>query len=276
MINLENEFLTAELALKGAALTAKLRDGREFMAPGHDCFPLIPLGNRVEGNGFTQDGQEYRFTPNTDEPYYIHGDGWLAEWQLEENTTTSARISLDQPEPAASPHIYRAEISVILEGMALHVRLWVSNQGDHAMPFGLGLHPFFPRSAGTLVTFPAQAFWTERAGYLPGEREQIAPENDFSAPNEIPQHRLNNAYEGWTGTARVDWPESRLRMDLTADPIFAHLMVYAPEDDQSFFCLEPMTHLPNALAVSGPQGMHLLPPGGSLSGVVTFRLSDME
>ena len=108
------------------------------------------------------------------------------------------------------------------------------------------------------------------------ERGPIPASADFAKPAPLPPHRLNNAYEGWCGQARIDWPDTRLRLDLVADPIFAHLMAYAPEDDASFFCLEPMTHLPNALTRHGPRALHLLSPGQSLSGSIIFRLSDME
>lgn len=276
MLRLQNDVLSVSLSPQGAGLSGAMRDGRAFLTPGRDCFPLLPLGNRVEGNRLVLDGQVYHFQPNTVEPLYLHGDGWLAEWQVISATATAARIALDQTQPAASPYIYHAEISVVLEAAALCVALSVTNSSDQTMPFGLGLHPFFPRSPATQVTAPARACWTEGAGHLPGRRGPLPAAANFTTAAALPQHRLNNAYEGWSGQARIDWPETRLRLDLTADPVFAHLMAYAPEDDASFFCLEPMTHLPNALALQGPQAMHLLPPGQSLSGRITFRLSDME
>lgn len=67
-----------------------------------------------------------------------------------------------------------------------------------------------------------------------------------------------------------------LSVSLSPQGADAHHMGYAPEDDASFFCLELMTDLPNALALQGPQALHLLLPGQSLSGSITFRLSDME
>ncbi|MES2435165.1 MAG: aldose 1-epimerase [Pseudomonadota bacterium] len=275
MLRLESDALTVSLSPQGAGLSGAMRDGRVFLGP-QPCFPLVPLGNRVEDNSFALDGHEFRFQPNTAEPLYLHGDGWLAKWQVISATTTSARLTLDQTQPTASPQIYHAEMAVVLEGAALSVSLSVTNHGAQIMPFGLGLHPFFPRKTATRITAPAQAYWSEGGGYLPHKRGPIPASADFNTPAPLPPHRLNNAYEGWSGQARVDWPDARLRLDITADPIFAHLMVYAPEDDASFFCLEPMTHLPNALALLGPRALHLLSPGETLSGSITFRLSDME
>lgn len=275
MLRLENDELSVNLSPQGAGLIGTTRDGRGFLGQ-QACFPLIPLGNRVQGNAFALEGQVYHFQPNTPEPLYLHGDGWLAEWQVVATCATSARLTLNQTQPAASPHIYHAEMAVVLQGAVLAVTLSVTNQAARTMPFGLGLHPFFPRSAAIQVTAAAQAYWTECAGHLPGQRGPIPASADFSTTAPLPPHRLNNAFEGWVGQARIDWPETRLSLTMTADPVFAHLMVYAPEDDASFFCLEPMTHLPNALATHGPRALHLLAPGETLSGSITFRLSDME
>lgn len=275
MLRLQNAALAVSLCPDGAGLRGEMRDGRTFLGP-KPCFPLVPLGNRVEGNSFALDGQLYRFAPNTAEPFYLHGDGWLARWQVAASSAMRAHLVLDQTQPAASPHVYRAEMSVTLKRAALAVALSVTNRGARVMPFGLGLHPFFPRSPATRVTAPAQAFWSEAAGHLPGTRGPVPANADFTSAAPLPQHRLNNAYEGWRGRARIEWPETGLRLDLRADPIFAHLMAYAPADDASFFCLEPMTHLPNALALQGPQALHLLAPGQTLSGRITFHLSDLE
>lgn len=231
------------------------------------CFPMVPLGNRVQGNAFTHDGQTHRFTPNTDEPLYLHGDGWLGLWQASA-TETTARLTFDHPAPAASPHRYRAAMDVALGPARLTVTLSVTNTGP-ALPFGLGLHPFFPRHPMTRVTAQAGAFWTEGPGHLPASPGPIPGTMTLNGP--LPGRRLNNAYQDWCGRARIDQPD--LRIDLSAEPIFAHLMVYAPKGGDQF-CLEPMTHLPNALARGLP--MAVLAPGESLSGKVVFDFSQPE
>lgn len=275
MLRLASARLTVDLSPEGARLTAALRDGRGFLAP-QACFPLLPLGNRVEGNGFVLNGRHHRFQPNTDEPFYLHGDGWQRPWQVIAASDQRVRLAMAQTAPAASPHVYRAEMTVALRGSTLAITLGLVNHGPEAMPFGLGLHPFFPRSPATRVTALAKAWWAEGPGLLPAARGALPASADFTRPAALPDHRLNNAYEGWSGLARIDWPETRLRLEMTADPLFAHLMAYAPAEDKSFFCLEPMSHLPNALALQGPQALRILAPGQGLSGRIIFRLSDLE
>jgi len=97
-VELENDRLSLRVSPKGGAVVdGRTRDGQRFLRRHDDgafdvlrsaCFPLVPIGNRVEGNGFELGGKSYRFKPNTTEPNYIHGDGWLAEWKVEDASAT--------------------------------------------------------------------------------------------------------------------------------------------------------------------------------------------
>ena len=47
------------------------------------CYALVPFGNRVKGNRFSFQGQDYAFTANTGwDPHYLHGEGWTSEWSV--------------------------------------------------------------------------------------------------------------------------------------------------------------------------------------------------
>lgn len=275
---LDNGQLRVRLSPKGGALiSAETAGGRPllrglqgpFDVLKSACFPLVPLGNRVGSNMIALDGQVLRFRPNTADPLYLHGDGWLADWAVDEITATLARMSFAQRAPANSPHVYQATQLVQLAGNRLCLTLEVTNTGDRPMPFGLGFHPYFPRP-GAEVEFQCRGWWTEGPGHLPVARQAVPAAADFTKARPIPDLWLNNAYDGWDGHATIRWPG--MRLDLAADPLFSTLMVYASDSDPSFFCLEPMTHLPNAIGIGQP--MHVLAPGDSLSGGITFTLSE--
>lgn len=277
-IALGNEHLRLRVSQQGGAVVdGHTSDGRPFLRPyrGDEgafdvlrcaCFPLVPLGNRVEGNGFEMHQKHYHFEPNTEEPFYIHGDGWLGRWKVEAKSETGITLSFGQQQPGQSPHVYRAAQSITLDGATLRMELSVQNCGAEALPFGIGFHPYFLRGAGTKVSAPAASWWTEGTDYLPKVREPVPATVDFSQLHELPGRRLNNCFEGWTGEGSIFWPEIGLGVKIAADPIFSRYMLYAPQEDRTFFCLEPMTHTPNALATAGPDGLHVLAPGGSLSG----------
>ena len=286
LVGLENDRLSLGVSPRGGAVVdGRTRDGRPFLRPHGEgafdvlrtaCFPLVPIGNRVEGNGFELGGKHYRFEPNTAEPHYIHGDGWLAEWAVQETSASHVQLCFEQARPARSPHAYRAVQALSLDGPTLRLELSVENLGRETLPFGIGFHPYFPRTTAMTLTAPAQAWWTERDGYLPGVRTPVPGSADFSSQRQLPRRRLNNCFEGWSGLARIVWPETGLAADIAADPMFSRYMIYAPEDDTSFFCLEPMSHTPNALAISGPGGLHLLAPRERLSGGFSITVSDCE
>lgn len=286
LIALENDRLALRVSSQGGAVVdGHTRDGRPFLRTGHSagkafyvpaCFPLVPIANRVEGNGFDFGGKHHAFKPNTDEPFYIHGDGWLSEWAIEDAGKTGLRLSFEQAQPARSPYVYKAIQTIRLNGATLSLHLSVENRGGDAMPFGIGFHPYFPRTARTRITAPAHVWWTEGANHLPVAQEAIPESADFSQSRMLPQRWLNNCFEGWAGHARIVWPESGLAAEVNADPIFSRYMLYAPDSDRSFFCLEPMSHAPNALAMTGPAALHVLAPGDVLSGGFSVTVSNLE
>ena len=81
-----------------------------------------------------------------DEPLPLHGDGWLGAWEVEQEESARVRLTLDRRE--GEPYSYRAAQTYSLDGATLVVTLDVENTGRDALPFGLGLHPFFDARGG--------------------------------------------------------------------------------------------------------------------------------
>lgn len=280
MLALDNGQLKVRVSPKGGALVlGETAAGQPFLRGltgpfdvlHSACFPLVPLGNRVGSNRIAFGENRLDFRANTADPLYLHGDGWLADWTPDSANATEVRLRFEHPAPAHSPHIYRAEQEIRLDGAALHLTLKVCNLGAAPMPFGLGFHPYFPR-AGAMLEFQAQGWWQEGAGHLPVARQTMPKAVDFACARPLPARWMNNAYDGWRGDAVIRWPG--LRLTLRADPVFSVLMLYAPDDDDSFFCLEPMSHLPDACNIGQP--MQVLAPGETLSGGISFTVVEQE
>lgn len=282
-LDIANDRLRVGIATQGGVLTyAETLDGRAFLrgrAQGDDptqsaCFPMLPLCNRVGGNGFAFQGADYTLAPNSSDPLYLHGDGWLADWSVAAHCPD--QVQLDLHHRGDGPFAYHASQHIALHDNRLTLRLSITNDGAAPMPFGLGFHPYFPRQGAT-ACFNADAWWQAGAGHLPVNRQSPVPEAvDFSTPRPLPDRTQNNAYETWDGGASIHWPAQGLSLDLQADPLFGALMLYAPDDDSSFFCLEPMTHLPNALNMPGQPGMQVLTQGQTLCGTITMTIHMTE
>jgi len=269
--------LEISVSRQGGAIRSATFHGRAFLQPrggpddGMASFPLVPFGNRVEYNVMTVHGRDYSFQPNTDDPLYLHGDGWLGLWNIEMHDERSLTLSYEQ-EAGRSPYRYSASQGFSVSDRRLENVLSVTNRGVSPMPFGLGFHPFFPLTPNATLLAPASRLWTERQGYLPDAPVTIPEELDFSTPRPVPDRWINNAFEGSSGAASIRWPELDLVAKIEMDGIFGNYMIYTP-GNADFFCLEPMSHLPNGHHMRDFGGMIMLAPGESLAGRMTISLS---
>ncbi|RIH81811.1 hypothetical protein Mrose_03529 [Calidithermus roseus] len=81
-------------------------------------------------------------------------------------------------------------------------------------------------------------------------------------------------FGGWEGALRLEWPHSGVRVELEADPIFSHLVLFTAPDGT--VALEPVSHATdgfNLMDRGWPNtGVRVLEPGESLSGEVRMRI----
>lgn len=281
ILRLNNGALSIELSRFGGSILSGSYCGAPIFRPTRTeglasqhygteaSFPLVPFGNRLEGNAFTFSGHRHALLRNAGDPYYLHGDGWLATWEVASHSETEACLRYVHEAIAPSPYAYDAVQHFRIDGGHLTITLSVTNRSGLALPMGLGHHPFFPKTAGTRLTAKADRFWTERAGHLPDQPGPILRNLDFEGGNPLPRQWLNYAYEDWDGKAMIEWPEQDLCLEIEAQAPFRHFMLYSPED-ADFFCFEPMTHLPNAHHLAGLGGLSVLEDGQSLTSAMTL------
>ncbi|MCL7998858.1 aldose 1-epimerase [Brucella sp. 21LCYQ03] len=244
------------------------------------AFPLVPFGNRLGGNGFTFQDSVYHLAANTSlDPLYLHGDGWLAQWDILEQSEHSLVLSYRHRSNDENPYDYTACQVFDLDEHGLKLQLSVTNDGAHALPFGLGWHPYFPLHSHTLLKFQAKSFHAEAEGHLPGEERALGEFLDFGVPRPLPQRWINNGFNGFEGTACIYWPEAELALKMHCDPVFAHAFLYLPYLENSepampdFFCLEPMTHRANGHNSPDFGNLRILAPGEALSGSIRLTIS---
>lgn len=242
------------------------------------CFPLLPFCNRVLDNRFSLAGDDYEFRQNQPwDRHYLHGDGWLSRWVVRARTDTSVRFAMRKASGHASPYAYAATIDYTIVEQCLVVVLSVTNQGDNALPFGLGLHPYFPLTPLTTLQAPAKAFYPEEADFMPGIREPVPPDLDFWHPTMPPRRWINNGFAGWNGRAEIVWPERGLALLIEADAAFEDYFVFMsdqhfePNFAGDYFCFEPMTHAANAHRSADLAGLVVLAPQATLRRSVSFR-----
>jgi len=235
------------------------------------CFPLLPWSNRIDPRGFVFDGRTIAPAPNRPgEPCPIHGDGWQHPWRVAAQSTDSVTLLLDRGEGV--PFSYRARLRYLLGESALDVALEVTNTGQAALPFGLGLHPWLPRRLGVTLQAHARGTWTRGPLGLPLDAIGLPAAWDFAAPRTLPEEGVDHAFRGWDGRAMIRWPDTGLALEIAAD--MAYFILYAPAG-KDFFCFEPVDHAINAHNVPGGvphNGLTVLAPGASLERRVAFRV----
>ena len=235
------------------------------------CYPLLPWSNRIAHGGFFMGERRIALPLNRDDDAYpIHGSGWQRRWTVREHEADAAHLEL--VETAADAYAYRASLHYRLHGDALEVSLGVTNTGDAPLPFGLGLHPFFPLHGGARLLAPATGVWlNDGHGPLPTDHAEVPPAWDFAASRELPAG-LNHAFTGWTGHATIEWPGRPLRLHVEADA--GAYVLYTPASED-FFCFEPVDHPINAVHLPGgpvANGMTLLAAGERLERRFAFRV----
>ncbi len=287
-ITLRNDFLQAEVLPAVAGGLSRLdwhgggkpRQVLRAAATGHGspmpttsqmaCFPMLPWCNRIGGGGFPYGGRFVALEPNRPgEPFPIHGDGWQFPWHVEAQSEQAATLTLDRS--SGAPFAYTARMLYRLDGSTLRVELDVRNAGDSAMPFGLGLHPWLPRTKDVQLRAPARATWRRGSDGLPDFPIPIPPEWNFSDWQALPTHSIDQIFSGWNGHADIAWDD--LRLSIKADT--RYLIVYAPAG-ADFFAVEPVSHAINGHNLAGgPEGNGLvaLAPGETLSKHLAFEVS---
>jgi aldose 1-epimerase len=223
---------------------------------------LIPWSNRISGGGITVGSRFYPLKPNREgEPYPIHGDGFQQAWRVVETRPDLIHLALESAVQA--PYDYRAHVVYGLSDTALTMRMEVEHQGDEPALYGMGFHPWFPRTPGVTLEAPARTVWLETEDHLPAGAVPVAerPEWDFGTAKPLPQTPVNNGFTGWEGRARIAWPERGLAVEIKAEPELSTYMLYSPARDCGFFCFEPVSHPVDAFHLpGGPQanGLRLL------------------
>ena len=196
-----------------------------------------------------------------------------SEWAVGATTSDSVRLSLESDGPG--PYRYAAEVSYAITDRSLEVAMLIVNKAQATLPYGLGLHPWLPRTAATVLQAPATAVCLETKDHLPDRFEPLDrhPQWNFSLPSLLPHGWINNLFSDWPGKAIIFWPENKIALEIEASPPLQFYMLYSPSAESSFFCFEPVSHAidaHNCALSEARNGLRKLAPGESLEARTTF------
>jgi aldose 1-epimerase len=254
----------------GASLVnwVRLSDGRALLRHSDEqaldaanprrlaCYPLLPWSNRIGGGGFATPAGWQSLSANTDhEPLPIHGSAWQQPWQVVDVTSDSASLQLD----SHMPFPYRATLQVGLANGCLRLSLHATHLGQQPTWYGLGLHPYLPRTRHTRVQAKANGVWLCGEDKLSSHWVELPEAWNFAEPRLLPQQLVDNAFSHWPGDARIIQTDAGYQLVCHAHGADVFLL-FCPQG-QNFFCFEPVTHPVNAHHLPQRPGLQLLAPG---------------
>ncbi|MFD1801115.1 aldose 1-epimerase [Mixta tenebrionis] len=258
-LTFNNGVLRLTVAPQGASVLhlESLKHNRPVLYSAQQAlFPMLPLANRVAGNAFLLHGEKIALPPSpVDERFFLHGDGWLQRWTLEQQSEEAVTLSCASRYDCGFDYVARLHYRLV--DNALHAELTLAHHGQKMMVYGLGFHPFFQLQPDSRVQFSASGYWPEGEHHLPlAWQDTLPPAVDFSAPVKPADAWLNVGYSGWSGCALIE--DAKMQVKLTSEAPW--LMVFR-QPGKPFICLEPQTHPVNAHNMAGMPGLRALQQG---------------
>jgi aldose 1-epimerase len=239
-------------------------------------FPLVPFCNRVRDGRFRFRGREVclpRNMPGQKHP--LHGQGWRSVWHVLEAGDDFAQIAFEH-EAGDWPWTYHSRLTVMLRNRGLEVVLACRNLSDEPMPCGLGLHPYYPCDAETVLDTEATEVWTVDDEIMPVEKAPATGRYGL-AHRKVCGQGLDNGYEGWSGEAVLRWPRRGRGLRLTSEA--PRFQLYSPERG-GLIAAEPVTNA-NA-ALNHPEseweelGLWILQPDERVQLTARFEVFDLQ
>ncbi|RON50273.1 aldose 1-epimerase [Pseudomonas frederiksbergensis] len=222
------------------------------------CYPLAPWSNRISEGGFDCPEGWLALPPNSlTDPLPIHGSAWQQPWRIVSQSHNEAVLELD----CTTPFAYRARQRFHLSEGRLSIELQVTHLGEHAVWHGLGLHPYFPRTASTRLQASARQVWLCDSAKLPTQLSPLPADWDFQQLKALPQTLVDNGFCEWDGHCLIQQPELGYELECQASGCDYYLL-YCPVG-LGFFCIEPVSHPVNAHHLPGRPGLRLLERGQS-------------
>ena len=256
---------SGDLAVLRSTPAAELTSARKG-----GSYALAPYSNRLGYRRFRWLGQEHTTAPNFDEgnPHSLHGVAWTRPWTVDKQAENSATLRYEHTPDAHWPFPFIVQQRFVLsnEGTdSLEMHLAFTNTAAHPQPVGLGWHPYFPKRARSRLHIELSDRWDSDASGLPTRR---VPQPGIDA--DVAHLAFDNCFEGWRGAARIR--DEKLSLKLTSS--LPYLVVYTPAISP-YFCVEPVSHVSNALHMAEPSahGLRTLSPGGTFDAWMKLEIA---
>lgn len=246
-------------------------------------FIMLPWCNRIRGGLLQFGGDTFTLQTTKDDGTARHGDVRRRQWNIESLSDSAIVMTLHSRDYADMnwPFTFSARAEYRLEGADFIWELALRSEDERPFPAGFGHHPYFVRPEGEnapQLTVPCSRYY-QLTDFMPaGESLPIRADLDFRQPRLLGQSEINDVLTGRQPDepSRIVYPQSGLTLEMHSDPLFVHILLFAPEG-KPFFAVEPMTNVSDgfnlyAQGIPG-SGVFVLHPGESQSATVRLNAS---
>jgi aldose 1-epimerase len=276
---------------RGADVIHWLRPATDAMLAAHNAlgmasFPLLPYCNRIRDARFDFAGEQVDLSGDGNRfPHALHGNAWRRPWRVGETDEASATLHFQhRPSDEAAHHwpfAFDATQHVSLDADALRVTMTLRNLADRPMPFGIGHHPYFPRTANTVVRAQVDAMWHGTPDPLPTHLAAHGSVDALKSPEGLSADAfdLDNHFVGWNRTATIAWPDEGRSVTLSAEAPFDFMVIYAPKILPDELCVEPVSNVAdwiNLDAAHAQKGGGVLQPGETIRAAFALTTRRVE
>lgn len=209
-------------------------------------FPLLPFCNRIRDASFSFDDQLIHLVANLPpSAHAIHGIGWQVPWQVIAHTVDAIVLALAYEQPSQRqqfgwPWTFYAEQKFHLSEQGLCVTMRLQNRSSSAMPFGIGHHPYFPKTEITSLQTELSSMWATDAEVLPLHLQATPLLKQLARGARVDQHVMDNNFTGWNRDASIQFDAQHPPIRLQADAGLGFLGIYVPPAE-NYFCVEPVS-----------------------------------
>jgi aldose 1-epimerase len=230
------------------------------------CFPLAPYSGRLGYRRFRWLSRDYATAPNLDDnPHSLHGVAWQRAWETVSVSATEAELVYRHVADADWPFAFELRQRFVLTSDALELHQAITNLEAQPQPVGLGWHPYFPKRHHSRLHVELTDRWESDASGLPTRR---MPQPGIDG--EVSHLGFDHCFEGWRGPARIR--DEKLSMRLSSS--LPYLVVYTPEA-RPYYCVEPVSHVSNALHMAEPaaHGLRALGAGATFDAWMKLEIA---
>jgi aldose 1-epimerase len=232
-------------------------------------YPLVPYSNRLGYRRFRWKGQDHTTAANfgDEQAHSLHGVGWQRPWVVESHQAHEIVMVYRHTPDADWPFAFEARQHLSLAVDALRMQMSITNTDEQTSPapVGLGWHPFFPARTQSRLHLEVSDRWDLDAAHLP-VRKVAQPGID----SHVQHLDFDHCFDGWNGSARIRDERFSLQLRSSLDRV----VVYTPAG-QRFFCVEPVSHVSNAIHMADPaaHGLRSLKTGETFEAWMQLDIS---